>query len=427
VINLKVGGPTRWGLNALILLGMALALYLGQTIFIPTVIALLLAAMLWPGAVYLHRDGVPLPALAARRRFPWLVLCVGRLRLPWSLACMLVVGLLVALALVVAVGFSVAVPKFLQALPNTPAKEQAVYSRFRERLEHVIPLPLDEHYLPPEASNSQAFQYIKGALDPKQPFIFNALLRVAAYGGSWLWEWILIVFLLLFMLLEGRMLTRRVVEIFGPSPEAQARAVEALEGMAGQVRTYLVWRTIINFGVSLGLGLVYYFLGLSQAWTWALLSSVLWYVPYLGSILAGVPPVLDAFLSCDSAWVPVVVVALYAGVVTAEGYLLVPLVMGRSMEMNATTVLLACLFWELVWGTAGLFLAMPLMAAIKAVCGTVPDLQPWANLMDSRERPAPTAAAARLEDELLGDTQPLTPAEMQALVSPESARTHPLR
>ena len=47
--------------------------------------------------------------------------------------------------------------------------------------------------------------------------------------------------------------------------------------------------------------------------------------------------------------------------------------------------MLACLFWDLVWGTPGLFLAMPLMAAIKAICYHVPDMRPWANLMSLSE------------------------------------------
>ncbi len=64
--------------------------------------------------------------------------------------------------------------------------------------------------------------------------------------------------------------------------------------------------------------------------------------------------------------------------------------MGRSMELNATTVMLACLFWELVWGPSGLFLAMPLMAALKTVCTHVPDWQPWANLMSTRDGSPPT-------------------------------------
>ena len=115
------------------------------------------------------------------------------------------------------------------------------------------------------------------------------------------------------------------------------------------------------------------------------MTAILWYVPYLGPIAAGIPPVLDAFVSCDSAFVAVGILATYTVLVIAEGYFIIPLVMGHSMELNATTVMLACLFWDLVWGLSGLFLAMPLMAAIKVICSHVPGGEPWANLMSTRK------------------------------------------
>jgi predicted PurR-regulated permease PerM len=389
VIHLNVTAASRWGLNGLILVGFALALYEGRPIFIPTVIALLLAAMLWPAVRWLNQCGIPLPGLVGRDRFPWLWPSVWRLHVPWSVACAAAVGVLVVMVLATAVAFSMAVPKFLQQLPSDPEKAQYVYSRFRERLERVSPWPLDEHYLPEDAQESAAVEYIRNALDPKNPqFVFTTLLRVAETGGYGLWQSILIMFILFFLLLEGRMLTRRLVEVFGPSPQTQARVVLALQDMANQLRAYLVWRTIINFAMAIIFGVVYQVLGLSQAWTWALITAVLLYVPYLGPILAGVPPVLDAFVSCDSPWVAVGLLVFYVGFITLEGYFIVPIVMGRGMELNATTVMLACLFWELVWGWSGLFLAMPLMAAVKTICYHVPGWRPWANLMDTRDGPA---------------------------------------
>ncbi len=196
------------------------------------------------------------------------------------------------------------------------------------------------------------------------------------------------MFVLLFLLMEGKMLTQRIVEIFGPSEEAQAKAVAALGQTAQSVRSYLVWRTIVNFGLGVVLGVVFSQAGLRQAWIWALLAAVLCYVPYIGTIIAGAPPVLDAFINLG----PVAALAIllfYIVVVTVEGYLIVPLVMGRSMDLNATTVILACLFWDLVWGTPGLFLAMPLMAALKAVCMNVPGWGKWANLMGTEKTAVP--------------------------------------
>ena len=138
--------------------------------------------------------------------------------------------------------------------------------------------------------------------------------------------------------------------------------------MAEAVRTYLVWRTIINLGLAIVLGVVYrYVFKLEQWYLWAVLAAVLSYIPYIGTIAAGAPPLVEALISGRPDTM-VGILVFYTVVVTIEGYLVVPWVMGRSMDLNATTVMRACLFWHLVWGIAGLFLAMPLMAAIKAVC-----------------------------------------------------------
>jgi predicted PurR-regulated permease PerM len=392
VIHLNLSAATRWGINLLILLGAALALNLGRSIFIPTVIALLLAAMLWPGVLWLNRKGIPLPGLAFRARFPWLATCVWRLRVPWSVSCAFAVTVLVAVAFGVTLAFGLAIPRVLQALPNDDQKAQEFYSRFRLRLEKLSPGPLDPYYLPESAKDSAAVKYIRGALDPKNPqFVVNTLVSVGAVGGNWLWQSILIMFIMLFLLLEGPMLTRRLVEVFGPSADAQAKAMTALGDMATSIRVYLVWRTVINIIVAVVMGLIYQAAGLTQAWIWALMTAILLYVPYLGTILAGIPPLLDAFVTLDSPWVAVGIMVFYVLFVTIEGYFIVPVVMGRSMDLNATTVMLSCLFWELVWGWAGLFLAMPLMAAIKSVCTHVPDGQAWANLMDTRHAELPAA------------------------------------
>lgn len=386
---LNLSSASRWGLNALFLLSLSVGLYLGRAIFIPTVIALLLTSMLWPAVRWLNRQGVLLVGLEWRRGFPWLGVCTWRLRFPWAIACGMAVGVLVIIVLATTFAFSVAIPRFLQSLPNDPERVEQYYSKFRDRINRISPWPLDEHYFPEEAEKSALMSYLRNALDPRNPqFVLDTLEKVVSLGGYWLWQSILIMFILFFLLLEGRTLSRRIMEIFGPSPEHQERVSVALADMGMQVRTFLVWRTIINFAMAIIFGVVYQLLGLNQAWLWALLTSILLYVPYLGPILAGAPPILDAFLTCESPWVALWLFVFYVTFVTIEGYFIVPLVMGRSMDLNATTVMLSCLYWELVWGPAGLLLAMPVMAAAKTICAYVPEWRGLANLMDTREGPS---------------------------------------
>jgi predicted PurR-regulated permease PerM len=383
---MNLSSATRWGLNAAILLSIVLALYLGQAIFIPLVISLLLAAMLWPTATWMHQAGVPVPWLSPRRGIPWLRPTIARARVPWTMACLTVVTGFVLLVVLLIFAFGFGVSKLVIDLANDD-KQREIYKDFRGKLERLSPsgIPDDDEYFPVDSYKSKVFDSVRGFFNPNsQPFL-NLLARVANYGSNFIWQSILIMFILLFLLLEGKMLTRRFVEIFGPGAQVQGKAVEALKDMAYQIRAYLVWRTIINFAMGAFLGVVYQVLGLKLAWTWALLTAILWYIPYLGPIAAGVPPILDAFVSCNTPWIAVGILGFYTVFVILEGYVVVPVVMGRSMEMNATTVMLACLFWELVWGSPGLFLAMPLMAAVKAICHHVPDWRPWANLMSSQE------------------------------------------
>ena len=55
--------------------------------------------------------------------------------------------------------------------------------------------------------------------------------------------------------------------------------------------------------------------------------------------------------------------------------------MGRSLDLNGTTVLIACLFWGYLWGLVGLVLAMPITVSLKVVFQAVPELNRWAELM----------------------------------------------
>ncbi|MSR52282.1 MAG: AI-2E family transporter [Gemmataceae bacterium] len=357
-MNLNLTAVTRIGLNILALLGVAVALYLGQSVFIPVTISALLAVILWPAASWLHR----------------------KLAFPWILACMTVILGLILINVAVFAGFAFAVPQIVQELPNPrePEELKKVYKTTRETFESVAPSENVERILPRDPDSSNVYNYTRQLLDGR--YVTDQLINLSKIAASWIFQSIIILFVLLFLLLEGEYLASRIKDIFGRSSDTQKHVAKALTGMALAIRSYLVWRTIVNLGLGLFLGLVYWRMGLLQPWTWALFTVVLCYVPYIGTIIAGIPPVLDALIHLtpmDAAFI----VVLYTVVVTVEGYLIVPLVMGRSMDLNATTVMISCLFFDLVWGFPGLFLAMPIMAGIRAICLHTPGFQGWAHLM----------------------------------------------
>ncbi len=420
----KVPAPfnraTRLGINTLLLLAAGLAVHWCQSVFIPLVISVLLACVLGPAAVWLK----------------------NRLHIRWGLACIAVIFGLILFNLLVTFILSVSVLSQVRQLDRSHFK--TTIEEFKKKVNRVFPMrieaanakdeqrpgltvlgagtvsllgsPLGQGPLLaasaaiPDRTEINQFlaraarrervewgptdQQIDKFLDEVGPLI---LKTAGVMGMEWLFKWFFILFLLFFLLLEGPMLTRRVVDIFGPSEELKAKAGVVLRDTAQQIRTYIVWRTIINFGLAFVIGIAFQIGGLQQAWTWAVLLAILNYIPYLGPFLAGLPPLVDGFVNID--FIPLLVLcAIYWGVIILEGYLIVPLVMGRSMDLNATTVMMACLFWELVWGMTGLFLAMPIMAGVKTVCYHVPGWWQWANLMSADELTPPK--------ETEGDGQP---------------------
>jgi AI-2 transport protein TqsA len=360
----------RWGINFLAVFGVIVALALGKPLFVPLVIALMLAATFWP--------------VVEQLRVRWW--------LPQGVAAIVVMcGLVLAVTLAV-MWLVVATQSNFQVL-NTYEGRQQYYLRLHERFREDISEDLANQLFPLPAKTEEN---PNPAIDTNKSVIFgwfnrlfslegNALPALLLSTGELSMVALLVLFLALFLWVDGEMLARRTAEIFGPQTGPYFGAtLRALEEMAEQVRAYIVWRTLINIAIALVMGVVYSTMGLQQPWTWAILAGVMGYVPYIGHVVAAIPAIFDGFVNGNFT-VVIWIVSIYGVVLLIEGYVIYPLVVGRQMEMNATTTIVACLFWQLVWGGIGLFLAMPLTAGIKAICANVPILRPWANLMGQHE------------------------------------------
>jgi AI-2 transport protein TqsA len=58
--------------------------------------------------------------------------------------------------------------------------------------------------------------------------------------------------------------------------------------------------------------------------------------------------------------------------------------MGNSSDLHPVTMLLALMFWGMMWGVIGMFLATPITAAVKIVLERIDQTRPIASLMAGR-------------------------------------------
>ncbi|MEQ8476921.1 AI-2E family transporter [Fulvivirga sp.] len=134
---------------------------------------------------------------------------------------------------------------------------------------------------------------------------------------------------------------------------------------------------ILGFANSIGLWII----GIDSPFLFGFLAAILSIVPFIGTTIGATIPVLYAFMSSDSLWVPVAVMILFWVIQTIESNFLNPKIVGSSLNVNALVAILSLLIGASVWGVAGMVLFLPFAAMLKVICEEFDQLKPIAMLI----------------------------------------------
>jgi predicted PurR-regulated permease PerM len=140
-----------------------------------------------------------------------------------------------------------------------------------------------------------------------------------------------------------------------------------------------------NFALGLLLAalssLVFWKMGLPYPLLTGPLSGFFSLVPYLGLPLALAPPMLVSLMVFEglSSYLLLGAIVTLLHILTLN--LLYPKLVGARVHLNPLVVTVAMMLWGFLWGAAGLVLAIPLTAGIKAVCDNVASLRPYGKFL----------------------------------------------
>jgi predicted PurR-regulated permease PerM len=156
------------------------------------------------------------------------------------------------------------------------------------------------------------------------------------------------------------------------------------------IRSFLLGSLLIGLTIGAISTLVFALLHLPYFYFTGFLSGFLSLVPYLGIILAPLPPMLagaDVIGVKDTLLILAVVTVLHVIAVN----LLYPKVLGNRLRLNPVVLTIALLFWGWLWGGVGLLLAIPITAAMKITFDHIVPLRPYGkwmgtNSLSSRKR-----------------------------------------
>lgn len=163
--------------------------------------------------------------------------------------------------------------------------------------------------------------------------------------------------------------------------EAQLEGMETLREIQSVASSYLggMITVMLVLGVLNSIGL--YLIGVPYALLWGFLGAFLAVIPYIGTLIGGMLPVLYSVAIFDTMWQPFAVAILYTVVQSLEGNVITPKVVGNSVKVNALAAVVALIFGAFVWGLAGLIIAIPLLAMLRIVMEHIDPLKPVALLL----------------------------------------------
>jgi predicted PurR-regulated permease PerM len=209
----------------------------------------------------------------------------------------------------------------------------------------------------------------------------------------------IVIIFVVFILLQRQDLRNRFIRLAG-SHDMQ-RTTAALDDAGQRLSRLFVNQIIVNasFGVLIGIGLQ--LIGVPSAPLWGLVAMILRFVPYVGSPISAVFPLILAAAVGNGWGMLLMTGALFGVLQLVAGQIVEPLVYGRSSGLSPVAIVLSAAFWTWLWGPIGLVLATPLTICLVVVGRHVDRLQFFDVLLGNQ--PALTPPQLLYQRMLAGD------------------------
>lgn len=385
------------GLNALLAVVVGVvavaALHFGREVLVPITLAVLLSFVLAPVADMLRRLWLG--------RVPAVLLAVLL-----ALAGILFLGGLIGTQVA---GLAGDVPRYAATMEEKVANLRVVtvgrMTEIMERLGHELeraggarPAPRPtESQGPAEAGDGP--RPLPVEIREPNPSPLQVAERVLAPVLGPLATTAIVLVVAVFILLQREDLRDRLIRLAGATD--LHRTTVALDDAARRLSRYFLTQFAINTAYGAVTAGVLFAIGVPGALLWGILAGLMRFVPFIGTPIAALPPILLA-AAVDPGWSMALWTAAYFVVGEAfMGHAVEPVAFGHSTGLSPVSVVVAAIFWGWIWGPLGLILSMPLTLCLVVLGRHVERLEFLDVLLG--DRPALTPVESFYQRMLAGD------------------------
>jgi len=339
-------GVRSIALSGLFILACFYTLYFARDFFLPVVLAIVFNFLL-------------APVVRALKRF----------RIPEALSSAVVTIGMFAIVGVLAYELSGPLADWLEKAPELGTQLQAKMQPLRKPVEKVSNVGDQLEKL---TNMKSASQKVPQRVELNQGSLLDTLFR----GTSKLvFSLVVVIVLLYFLLASGDLFLSKLIHVL-PTLSDKKKAVQIAREIEENISKYLLTIAVINAGIGVGSGLIFWALGVPNPALWGAVAGLLNFIPTVGALSVAALVTLVAALTFPSLGHALLVPAAFLSLTITMGTFVSPLIMGRRLTLNPVVIFLGLSFWGWLWGIPGALLAVPMLAMFKIFCDHIEPLAP---------------------------------------------------
>jgi predicted PurR-regulated permease PerM len=280
----------------------------------------------------------------------------------WAIIFSLLVAVLAIMGM--AYFLSMQMASFSDQVPLLKQKSTQMVSNLQQWLNHKLNIPLQKQN-----------QFIDQAQAGMKPLIGRALGSVV---GSLAVIFLLPVYTFLFLYYKMLILDF-LYDIFSEENMRDVSAV--LKQVKAAIQSYMFGLLLEGLIVATLNTTALMLLGVKYAILLGVLGAILNVLPFIGGILAIIPPLLIATITKDGFHTQLGIVLSYMVIQFTDNHFLVPYIVSSKVKINALISIVVVLLGGAVWGVSGMFLSIPFIGVLKIIFDRIPELKPWGRLL----------------------------------------------
>ena len=290
-----------------------------------------------------------------------------RIRLPRMLAVLIVFSLFILVLNLILFGLlpslAVELARVSDEIPRITGTLKELLHRMTESASGLVNPAFAENLLVGLVETSQ--KMATGAVG----FLFQGLPGLIS-----LLVYLVLVPFLVFFFMKDKVLLQQAFKRFLPRErDLINRVLQEVEAGVGGYIQGKFWEMLL-LGVASYAAFV--FIGFDYAFLVGVLTGLSVLIPFLGLAVVTVPVALLGVFQWGLSWESLNPLIVYAVLQTLDGSAVAPLILGETVKVHPTTIMLAILFFGSLWGVVGVFFAVPLAVLVRSVLDALLPHQP---------------------------------------------------